>query len=70
MRLVCEGRSYSALGDICCVLFGATAPFILRKADEESHYKLVGGAYIHGLIRGEALNIIGKDEQAEEFTLC
>jgi len=84
MRLVCEGRSFlftrkgyyslgpyiAKPGDICCVLFGATVPFILRKADGASHYKLVGEAYIHGLMRGEAVNNIRKDEQQEKFILC
>ena len=45
-------------------------PFILRKADGASHYKLVGEAYIHGLMRGEAVNNIRKDEQQEKFILC
>lgn len=84
MSLVCEGRSflftrkgYYALGpciaksgDVCYVLFGATVPFILRKADGASHYKVVGEAYIHGLMRGEAVNNIRKDEQQEEFISC
>jgi hypothetical protein len=84
MRLFCKGRSflftrkgYYALGpwitkpgDICCVFFGATVPFILRKVDEASHYKLIGEAYIHGLMRGEAVNPIPKDEQQGEFILC
>jgi hypothetical protein len=84
MRLVCEGRSflftrkgYYALGpwitkpgDICCVFFSATVPFILRKVDEAPYYKLIGEAYIHGLMRGEAVNLIPKDEQQEEFILC
>jgi hypothetical protein len=56
-------------GAICCVFFGATVPFILRKVDEASHYKLIGEAYIHGLMRGEAVNLIPKDEQQEEFIL-
>ena len=81
MRLVCEGRSFlftrkgyyvlgpciAKPGDVCCVLFGATVPFILRKVDEAPHYKLIGEAYIYGLMRGEAVNLIPKDK---EFILC
>jgi hypothetical protein len=84
MRLVYEGRSFlftrngyyvlgpsiAKPGDICSVLFGVTVPFISRKADGASHYKLVGEAYIHGLMRGEAVNNIRKDEQREEFIVC
>jgi hypothetical protein len=55
---------------VCCVLFGATVPFILRKADATEHYQLVGEAYLHGLMRGEAVTIYQKDEQREKFVLC
>ena len=84
MRLVCEGRTFlltrngyygigpyiAKPGDVCCVLFGATVPFILRKADAIEHYQLVGEAYLHGLMRGEAVTIYQKDEQREKFVLC
>lgn len=40
-------------GDICCVLFGASVPFILRPIG--SVYKLVGEAYIFGVMKGEAV---------------
>ena len=33
-------------GDICAVIFGTQSPFILRKTDEDNHYKLVGGAWV------------------------
>ncbi|ROW17197.1 hypothetical protein VPNG_01342 [Cytospora leucostoma] len=33
-------------GDVCGVIFGTRCPFILRKTDEEDHYKLVGGAWV------------------------
>ncbi|OCK92463.1 uncharacterized protein K441DRAFT_182571 [Cenococcum geophilum 1.58] len=38
-------------GDICCVLFGAEIPFILRPTNTKSHYRLVGGCYIHGTVK-------------------
>lgn len=40
-------------GDICCILFGAPVPFILRRLGE--HYKLVGEAYVQGIMKGEAM---------------
>jgi hypothetical protein len=84
MRLVCEGRTFlltrngyygigpyiAKPGDVCSVLFGATVPFILPKADATEHYQLVGEAYLHGLMRGEAVTIYHKDEQREKFVLC
>jgi len=42
-------------GDICCVLFGAEIPFVLGPTNIKSHYRLVGGYYIYGIMRGEAI---------------
>jgi hypothetical protein len=56
-------------GDVCCVLFGATVPFILRKLD--SQYLLVGECYIHGVMRGEALKRCQSgDLVEEEIRIC
>lgn len=40
-------------GDLCCILFGAVVPFILRQVG--SRYRVVGEAYIHGIMHGEAM---------------
>lgn len=40
-------------GDVCCILFGAPVPFILRPVGHQ--YKLVGEAYVHGVMKGEAV---------------
>jgi hypothetical protein len=40
-------------GDLCCILFGAPVPFVLRPFGEQ--YKLVGEAYIHSVMKGEAM---------------
>lgn len=80
MKMVCEGRTVlstaqgryglgpltAAPGDICCVFTGATVPFILRKSNQGSEYKLMGEAYVHGVMRGEAVRQYikkGSDEQ-------
>ncbi|EXJ61332.1 uncharacterized protein A1O5_11890 [Cladophialophora psammophila CBS 110553] len=82
MKLVCEGRSFiftekgrfglgpliAAPGDVCCILFGATVPFILRRTQREGYFKLVGEAYLHGLMRGEALSL-STASSPEEQTL-
>lgn len=39
-------------GDVCHVFQGARVPFILREAEEQM-YKLVGEAYLHGIMNGE-----------------
>ena len=80
VKMVCQGRTFlftergryglgpmiASPGDLCCVLFGATVPFILRKTDREGHYKLIGEAYIHGIMRGEALRLVNSDGSYEQ----
>ena len=49
-------------GDLLCLFFGASVPFVLRpRADcrdgaSSGTYSLVGEAYIHGIMDGEALD--------------
>ncbi|MCJ1358519.1 MAG: hypothetical protein MMC33_008519 [Icmadophila ericetorum] len=47
-------------GDIICILLGCSVPVILRKHEHKnrasmSYYKLIGEAYIHSMMDGEAL---------------
>jgi hypothetical protein len=46
--------------DRLCVLLGASVPFVLRQ--EGNHYKLVGEAYVHGFMYGEAIGMMRKGE--------
>jgi hypothetical protein len=56
------------VGDLVCLLLGAAVPFILRKVEEgcgkgtNRHFKLVGEAYVYGLMNGEALDGIELEE--------
>ncbi|KAL8688491.1 MAG: hypothetical protein Q9218_005610 [Villophora microphyllina] len=53
--------------DICCVLFGAHVPFVLRRCGSE--YKLVGECYIHGVMRGEIVDEMLKGQgEIEDIT--
>ncbi|PVH72587.1 HET-domain-containing protein [Cadophora sp. DSE1049] len=46
----------SQIGDLICVFNGGAMPFIIRPSAEiEGMFRLIGGCYIHGLMRGEAL---------------
>jgi hypothetical protein len=49
------GASVMKQGDLCCVLFGAYVPFIIRPTGTKSKYKLVGECYIQGVMRGEVV---------------
>jgi hypothetical protein len=87
MKLMCQGRSFFTTekgyfgigswiakpGDRVCVMFGAKCPFLLREwsAKGEQRYKLVQDAYVHMLMRGEAIERLKKGEFVEEsFVIC
>lgn len=42
-------------GDVCAILLGADVPFVLRPTAEEGTFKLVGQAYVYGVMYGELL---------------
>jgi hypothetical protein len=52
--------SLTSTGDLICVLYGCHAPVILRPSDGSQHYTLIGDAYVHGLMDGEALQLAEK----------
>jgi hypothetical protein len=51
--LIGSGPALLRSGDLCCILFGGRVPFILRPTG--SAYRLVGEAYINGVMHGEAV---------------
>jgi hypothetical protein len=70
-RLIVTQKQYLGLtsehvqaGDIIAILVGGQLPFVLRKV--HSHYILIGEAYVHGIMDGEAVaesRIIGGGTQ-------
>lgn len=44
-------------GDLVGIVFGATVPSILRPTGENDRFRLVGDAYVHGIMYGEALSL-------------
>ncbi|KAJ9640022.1 hypothetical protein H2199_006256 [Coniosporium tulheliwenetii] len=70
-KLFISKKGYLALGpevlqegDLCCILYGAKMPFILRRRDD--HYILLGESYIHGIMRGEAMEMLRNGELQEQ----
>jgi len=65
------GPWISRAGDICCFIPGSKVPFILRRCHDPkvqggiTCFRLVGEAYIHGLMRGEVLELIRKEDLEE-----
>lgn len=47
-------------GDICTVVSGSAVPLLMRhcKSDDSEAVKLVGQAYLYGLIQGEAAELV------------
>jgi hypothetical protein len=66
-----SGKGYVGLapehavpGDILCVIIGAIVPYVLRRVPEGG-FELVGEAYVHGIMDGEAMDL-----GLEEELLC
>lgn len=58
-------------GDLVCILFGCTVPVILRPIEDMGLYKLIGEAYVHGVMDGEAMissEVV--DEMRIDFQIC
>ncbi|KKP06722.1 hypothetical protein THAR02_01211 [Trichoderma harzianum] len=58
------GPAVMEKGDVVCVLFGGKLPFCLRPVGER--YLLVGECYAHGLMEGEALDMMARGECFEK----
>lgn len=77
MKAMCSGRPYLStrtgmlglgcpgveVGDVICVLYGTTVPYVLRPRPDGA-MEFVGDAYIHGAMDGEAITCAerGPDE--------
>ncbi|KAF5713019.1 heterokaryon incompatibility protein het-6 [Fusarium globosum] len=59
------GPSALEAGDVVCVFFGCKVPFCLRRAGER--YLLVGECYVHGLMKGEAMDMLTGGEVEEQI---
>jgi hypothetical protein len=71
---VCLAPTGVRRGDEICVLYGGRAPFVLRQAERDPDgygdrllYRIVGEAYVHGVMEGQAVMAFGqKGEEIPE----
>jgi hypothetical protein len=60
------GPRDARVNDLVCVLLGGQVPFVLRL--ESGTFRLLGEGYVHGIMDGEAMGIVG-EEAYEDFSL-
>lgn len=56
-------------GDVCCILLGSDVPFILRPVGSQGVYRLVGECYVHGVMRGEIVDMVANSTLMLEAVL-
>jgi hypothetical protein len=61
-------QGYFGIGTQCLresdsvwIVPGCRVPLILRKIEASERYRLVGGAYVHGFMNGEALKVVKRE---------
>ncbi|KAK5694309.1 hypothetical protein LTR97_009931 [Elasticomyces elasticus] len=52
------GSQLTEPGDVIAVLYGCEQPAILRPLHETGHYEMLGLAYVHGIMDGEAVRAL------------
>ena len=52
----------SQVGDVVCVLYGGRVPYVLRPL-KDGGYRILGGAYVDGMMYGKALKIKGIEDE-------
>ena len=55
-----SGPAAAQAGDSVCILYGRPTPFILRRNPSQSRYRLIGEAYVNGVMDGEAFELRDK----------
>lgn len=64
-KYLCLGPVFVSEGDLVCILFGTITPFILRPLAAGT-YLLIGDCFVHDIIYGEAMNILGDESTREQ----
>lgn len=57
------GPANAHMGDYVAILISSQVPYILRGC-KENGYRVVGETYVSGIMNGEAVDLLVKEEQA------
>ncbi|KIW14239.1 hypothetical protein PV08_07021 [Exophiala spinifera] len=52
------------IGDQICIFYGCSVPVVLRRmsdSTDKSHWQLIGNAYVHGVMDGEAIRALSSE---------
>ena len=64
------GPQSMQMGDVICILFGASTPVVLRPLPgTDGLYQFLGDCYVHGVMFGEALESVRDSAKFEIFRL-
>ena len=56
--------------DLICILYGCSVPVVLRKHHAnkpDQHYEFIGECYVHGIMEGEAFDLIKQRTESESI---
>ena len=56
------GRGHTQAGDVAVVFPGICMPIILRKRENSDRYRMIGPAYVHGVMDGEIMGALNRGE--------
>lgn len=57
------GQPSVRIGDSLWITPGASVPMVLRSAETQSRFNVVGSTYVHGIMNGEALKLRGSEHK-------
>lgn len=63
------GTGFMTAGDIIVVPYGCSTPVILRPEGRHGEFRFVGDVYIHGFMKGEALELRDRKNREREYVL-
>ncbi|KAK3350055.1 hypothetical protein B0T25DRAFT_611156 [Lasiosphaeria hispida] len=63
------GSGFMALGDIVVVPLGCGSPVLLRPEGKHGEYHFIGDIYIHGYMRGRAMEQLERGNKVEKYVL-